>query len=246
MSRIRALRSTVSRRWRISPTLAIRAGNRLRDLVRHNLGLKFASLFIAVLLWMAVASAPKAEVSFDVPIEFHNVPEGIELTTAEVPRAQVRVRGSDQMVRQLSPAELHVALDLQPLRDAQPGDHTFELTPAEIRLPGSLEVVQITPTSLKINFDKRATKMVEVRPRVVGNFPPGFRITSVVVEPQQLEIVGAESRLRDIESATTDPIDASGVMGRQVFLATPHVVDAYVRFSRTAQVRVAVTTERTR
>jgi YbbR domain-containing protein len=109
-----------------------------------------------------------------------------------------------------------------------------------------VEVVQITPSSLRITFDKRATRQVEVRPRVVGNFPPGFRIGRVTVEPQQMEIVGAESRLRDIESATTDPIDASGVMGQQVFLATPHLADDNVRFTNPGPVRVSVTTERSR
>jgi YbbR domain-containing protein len=150
------------------------------------------------------------------------------------------------MVRQMTPADLHVALDLQTLRDTRPGDHTYELTAAQVATPANLEVVQITPSSLKINFDKRSTKIIEVRPRVIGDFPPGFRIASVAVEPQQLEIVGAESRLRNIDSATTDPIDASGVMGREVFLATPHVADENVRFSGSAQVRVSVTTERSR
>jgi YbbR domain-containing protein len=220
--------------------------SRISEAITRNLGLKIASLAISILLWMMVASAPKAELSFEVPIDFHNVPEGVELTTPGVPTARVRIRGGDQVLRQLSSSELHVALDLAPLQDTTPGDRTFELTPEQVQVPGSLEVVQILPSSLKINFDRRATKSVEVRPRVVGNFPPGFRIANVRVDPPQVEVVGAESRVRDIDSATTDPIDASGVMGTETFFAIPHVADDNVRFSRPTKVRVAVTTERSR
>src|SRR5436309_1459587 len=52
----------------------------LRKYVLHNFGLKLLSLVVAVLLWMAVTRDPMAEVALNVPIEFHNSPEHLEIS----------------------------------------------------------------------------------------------------------------------------------------------------------------------
>jgi hypothetical protein len=67
--------------------------NTFSQLFVHNLGLKVVSLSIAVLLWVAITSAPRAEIGFTVPIELLNIPDGFEINTDSSAQAQVRVRG---------------------------------------------------------------------------------------------------------------------------------------------------------
>ena len=68
----------------------------------HNFGIKLLSLALAVGLWLAVASDPSAEVAVDVPIVFRNIPENLEISSENVPRSQIRVRGPQRAVRHLA------------------------------------------------------------------------------------------------------------------------------------------------
>jgi len=44
---------------------------------------------------MVVARDPIAEVEMNVPIEFHNLPDNLEIDSASYTEAQVRVRGQN-------------------------------------------------------------------------------------------------------------------------------------------------------
>src|SRR6202165_94531 len=80
--------------------------------VLHNFGIKLLSLALAVGLWLAVTRDPVAEVAVEVPIEFRNIPENLEINTESVPRAEIRVRGPQRIVRRLQPAGIYAELEL--------------------------------------------------------------------------------------------------------------------------------------
>ncbi len=71
-------------------------GDFLRRYVFNNLGLKLISLALAVGLWLAVARDPVAEVAVEVAIEFHNIPQNLEISSENIPRAQIRLRGPER------------------------------------------------------------------------------------------------------------------------------------------------------
>ena len=73
-----------------------------RHYIWHNLGLKIVSIALATALWLAVAHDPVAEIAIQVPIEFRNVPENLEINAEYIPQAQLRLRGPEQsLVRRL-------------------------------------------------------------------------------------------------------------------------------------------------
>jgi YbbR domain-containing protein len=212
----------------------------LRRHILHNIGLKLLSLAIAVLLWMAVAREPKAEVAITVPIEFTNAPDDLEISSETIPQVQVRERGPANTVHVLGPAEVHAVIDL---RSASPGEHTYDLSPNKIRAPRDVETIQVIPSQFRISFDKRGNKKVPVKPRVIGASAPGFRLGDVKVEPEYVNIAGPEQRVNAVESVITDPVDASGVMGSATFSTHVYVSDPLVRLTSPSTVRVTVTTE---
>ena len=148
--------------------------------VLHNFGLKLLSLALAVALWLAVARDPVAEVAVDVPIEFHNIPENLEISSENIPRAQIRVRGPQRVVRRLQTSDVSADIELSAIK---PGERTFDLTTDQIHHPNELEVVQIIPSQFHLTFDARLTRQVPVHPRVVGTFAPGYSIERIVSEP---------------------------------------------------------------
>src|ERR1700680_5148864 len=100
--------------------------------VLHNLGLKLISLALAVGLWLAVGRDPVAEVAVDVPIEFHNIPENLEISSENIPRAQIRVRGPQRIVPRLQAADVSADIELSGMK---PGERTFDLTTDQIHQP---------------------------------------------------------------------------------------------------------------
>lgn len=213
----------------------------LRKYVLHNLGLKVFSLLFAVGLWLAVARDPVAEVALTVPIEFQHIPDTLEINSENIPAAQVRVRGPARLVHGLRPDEVHVAVDLT---GAKPGERTFDLTAQQVHQPRDLEVVQVVPSQFHISLDTTMTRTVEVRPRVTGNFASGLRLSRTIASPAVITISGPANRVRTVESATTDPIDASGVMTSQSFSTNVYVSDPLIQVVHPVPVHVTVIMEK--
>jgi hypothetical protein len=126
----------------------------LRRWVLHNFWLKVLSLVLATGLWLAISPDQEpAEVTLRVPIEFRHVPPQLEISTVTIPEAQVRVRGPERLIRELRPTDIHADLEL---KDAEPGEHTFDLTAQQIHVQRDLTVVQVVPVRVTVIMVKSA------------------------------------------------------------------------------------------
>jgi YbbR domain-containing protein len=206
----------------------------------HNIGLKVVSLLLAIGLWTLVARDPIAEVEMKVPIEFHNLPDNLEIDSASFTEAQIRVRGPERVIHRLQAADLHAEVDLA---SVQPGERTFDLTSRQVRVPQDLEVVQIIPGQFHLSFDNRETRTVEVRPRVTGNFASGMRVKQVIADPSSVMITGPRRRVEAVEDAVTDPVDISGAMTRASFVTQAFVPDPLIQIVHPTTIRVTVIME---
>lgn len=212
-----------------------------RKHIVHNAGLKIVSLIAAVLLWVAVTREPMAEVAFSVPVEFHNSPEHLEISTETIPQVQVRVRGPVREVRDLNVSDIHAVIDLE---QAKPGERTYDLNPKRIHVPDGVEVVQAVPSQMRLSFDASETRKIEVKPRVIGTFLSGYRIDRVSADPPTVTIIGPSKHVQSVEAAITDPVDASGVVGSATFVTHAYVSDPLVRLSDPNPIRVTVVTQK--
>ena len=207
----------------------------------QNFGLKLTSLVLAVGLWFVVARDPIAEVEMNVPIEFHNLPENLEIDSASFTQAQIRVRGPERVIHRLEVSDVHAGINLA---NVSPGERTFDLTPRQVHVPQDLEVVQVIPTQFQLSFDTRATRTVEVRARVTGTFATGMRVAQVIADPSSIMITGPRRRVEAVESATTDPVDVSGTMTRTWRLTQASVPDPLIQIVHPTPIRVTVIMER--
>jgi YbbR domain-containing protein len=214
----------------------------LHRYVLHNLGLKLISLALAVGVWLAVARDPVAEVAVDVAIEFHNIPQNMEISSENIPRAQIRLRGPERVVHGLRPSDVYAEIELSGLK---PGERTFDLTAQQIHEPAELEVVQVVPSQFHLTFDARLTRQVPVHPRVFGSFAPGYEIASIVADPSSVTISGPQKRVEAVEAAITDSVDASGTMDRATFVRHAYVSDPLVQVMNPNPVRLTVIMEKT-
>ena len=127
----------------------------LQRWVLHNFWLKILSLVLATGLWLAISPDQEpAEVTVRVPIEFRHVPPQLEISSVSVPEAQVRVRGSERIIRELRSTDIHADLEL---KNAEPGEHIFILTAQQIHLQRDLTVVQVVPVRVTVVMEKLAS-----------------------------------------------------------------------------------------
>ena len=206
--------------------------------VVHNFGLKLLSLAVAMGLWFMISRDEQpAEVAIRAPIVFQHVPQQLEISTESVPEAQIRVRGPERTIRQLKTNEVQAEIDLAGIGS---GERTFDLTSQQVRHPHDIEIKQIVPSQLHLAFDTRATRQVEIRPRVTGNFASGEQIVKVDTDPAQITITGPRRHVERIDAATTDPIDATGTLGSAVFTTNVYVSDPMVQVEQPGSIRVTV------
>src|SRR5215469_7179305 len=209
----------------------------LQRYVIANFGYKVVSLALAIGLWWAISHDSIAEVEVMVPIEFHNIPAILDISSVDISEVHVRVRGPERLIHEMRPQDIHVEVDLAGVKA---GERTFDLTARQVRRPRDLEVQQIVPSQVRLNFDTVLTKEVEVRPRVLGTFAPGFRIEKVLTEPSRISISGPKQRVEAVAAATTDPVDASGAITPSTFVTNAFVSDPLVQIVHPAPIRVTI------
>jgi YbbR domain-containing protein len=207
--------------------------------MRH-LGLKLVSLVLASMLWLAVAGEATVYRNLRVPLEFANVPEPLEMIGEPPSSVEVRVRGSSAILGGIDPGDVVAVLDL---RAAREGRRLFHILSDQVRVPFGVTVSQVSPGTIALQFERSGTRVVPVVPAIEGEPAAGYAVTGWQSNPAQVEIVGPESRLRDLTEATTEPVSGAGADTTVRVAVTVGVADSAVRLkeARTAHVTVAVT-----
>jgi len=210
--------------------------------VVHNFSFKLMSLIFATALWFMISRDDRpAELAVRAPIVFQNVPSELEISSESVPEALIRVRGPQRVIRQLRSNDVQAVLDLA---GSKAEARTFDLTAQQVDHPRDVSVVQVVPSQLRLSFDTRLSREVEVHPRVTGNFASGDQIVRIDADPPRITISGPRHHVEKIDAAITDPIDASGTLGSAVFTTNAYVADPLVQVAQGTSIRVTVVVEK--
>lgn len=205
----------------------------------RHIGLKLLSVAIAVLLWMVIAGEETVERGLRVPLELHQFPAGLELLGDVPTTADVRVRGASGTLSRVSPGDIVAVLDL---RGARAGERLFHLTPEQVRAPFGVEVVQVTPPTVAVAFEKTASRNIPIKPAIEGKPAAGYVVGKSTADPPTVEVVGPESAVRRVNEALTEPVSVAGAKGAVEETVTVGTLDPAVRVKtqRTATVTVQV------
>jgi YbbR domain-containing protein len=205
----------------------------------RHFGLKFLSIALAVAIWLIVGDQRSVERSVRVPLEFHNVPDGLELVANPPDSVEVRLRGPSSALGRLLPGEVVAVLDLQAART---GTRLFHLLADEVRVPYGVQVSQVNPSSVTLTFEQSMTKSVPVLPAVDGDPADGFHVGRISATPAVVAVVGPRSHVVDLKSATTEPVVISRARAAIVDRVTVGVADELVRLvtPQTATVTVEI------
>lgn len=205
----------------------------------RHIGLKAISVGLAVLLWLSVAGEETVERGLRVPLEFQQVPAGLELTGEPPTLVDVRVRGSSGALSRMSSADVVAVLDLH---TARPGQRLFPLTPDQVRVPFGIQVLQINPATVAMVFENSATRQVPIVPAVVGTPAPGYAVGAITSDPERVDAIGPESAVDRATEATTEPVSVAGAKDTVIDTVRVGFVDPALRLkgSQAGVVRVHV------
>jgi YbbR domain-containing protein len=209
----------------------------LRYFVTHNWYLKVISLALAAMLWALVATETSSEIGLEVPLEYRNIPPQLEITGDTTNVVQVRLRGSSNVIRDVSSKDVSTIIDMSKMR---PGDRIVPLSPQNVQAPFGAEVIRVNPSSVRFNLEKTMTKTVPVIATVLGQPSDGFEVGQVTIEPNKVQVEGPESRVMTLESIATVPIRLDRRQAQIEQTADLDVPDPQIRLSHPGPVNVQV------
>ena len=189
---------------------------RVRDILLQNLGLKIASLILALLLYAHVITDRPSEARITIPVTLVGLPDSLAFLGRPPDAVHVTVRGKLRDLIRLDLTRPRLSIDMA---TASPGPFLKAITAEDVMeraIPAELtKVVVVTevaePRNVELAIEPKVTKQVLVRARLVGEPLPGFAAEGeAAVEPDSARIEGAASLVARTDTLFTLPVDIAG------------------------------------
>jgi YbbR domain-containing protein len=190
--------------------------SRLRDYLFGNLGLKIASLVLALLLYAHVVTEQPRESVIQVPLTMAGLPDSLTVSGHPLERVGVKIRGRWKDLIRLGLTSPYLPLDLG---HATAGVYRTTITTDEVvqralspELSKSVVVTEVLePRTVQLSIEPKRVKRVPVVPSLQGSPAAGYRLAeATTVVPESVEVRGPRSAVDALDSLRTLPIDIAG------------------------------------
>jgi hypothetical protein len=208
------------------------------QLLTRNLLWKLVALAAAFAIWLDVANEPELATIVSVPVEYNHFPKDLEISSDIVETIDLEARGPSGQLRSLHDSRIAAIVDFASV--TVPGERTFTLTTAELKLPRGIELIRTIPAQVRFTFERRVTREVPVDVGFSGQLPAGFSMAGVEVNPPQLQIAGPESHVLGSGKLKSDPFNLTNVTSDTVQTLAVYAQESEVRILNAPQVRVKI------
>jgi len=172
-----------------------------------NIEIKIFSLFLAIILWVYVASGqnPIVENYIDVSLTVKNLEENLAIK--EIPdNISIGVKGPRDVLSNLSSNQIAGIIDLINITEA--GNYKLQI---ETEVPQRVKVTRIIPSEIKVEIDRILTEVMEVNYSLIGTPKKGYSLSGAPIFNQDsIKVTGAQSKL-DLVKQILCPIDISNI-----------------------------------
>ena len=140
--------SLIARLERLNSTKTATPGQRLRSLLLTNLKYRIAAAGLAAAIWSASMLGSRTTIkTVSVPVEFQNLPRGMEISRQSPLRVEVQLRGSPWIMDTLSGSGIVARLDLS---GATEGARQLRISPSRLNVPPGVVVEQVFPEAINV------------------------------------------------------------------------------------------------
>jgi len=183
----------------------------LRSWIFGNWPLKVTALGLAVVLYAGITlSESTRSWTGPVPIEVLNAPIGGALLDDPGVVERIEFRAADEIADGLTNDSFRASIDLSGVVP-RPGAEPIEVPVDVFPLDPRVRVVDYSPPGVTVRIDEVVSR---VMPVIIDHGPlaEGIEMGPIISEPNQVDVIGASSRLRNVRSVEGRfVVDASGI-----------------------------------
>lgn len=197
----------------------------VRGALVDHLPVKALALVLTLTVFLLVGSDEDREIAVQVGVSYV-LPEGKVMVSEPVDSVRVTIKGPWRRIKRFDEREIdRLTIDLSRVVAGE-----VPIPRDAVRLPSGLSLTSITPRSIRVAFEKRVDKEVEVVAALAGHTSHGFTVASdrLKIDPPRVVVRGAEGVIAALAQVRTQEIALAGrrqSFDAEVALLPPDGVD---------------------
>ncbi|MDZ7767337.1 MAG: diadenylate cyclase [Melioribacteraceae bacterium] len=185
-----------------------------RNLVTGYLGIKVFALFTAILLWLLFAFRVEIiQKTFEVPIEYRNIPDTLLLDSNRPSKAEVTLTGPE---RSFDTESENIVISLN-MANVKPGLQEVLITSNDINESTNISVEQINPQTLEIITYKLTPAILPVSISTIGKLKSALQLIELISEPKSVNVLIVKEKIGLIGKLKTESLDLNEISENGVF-----------------------------
>ncbi|EQC51881.1 YbbR-like domain-containing protein [Bacteriovorax sp. DB6_IX] len=174
--------------------------------------LKILSLITSVFLWFYVVNSEPITIKRVFEIDVIS-PVGLGVDKMSSQRVKVTLKGARAFLKEYKEDDLNISIDLSKRKLKKQRSIQYFIKDSDILLPFGVDVVQLEPERITINFDKLINKKIPIKSNIAGSLPPDLKLIHAKISPGSVSIEGPRSVMKTVGVTKTKLIDISGLTG---------------------------------
>lgn len=178
---------------------------------KHSL--KFISVFLSLFIWVYVLNSEKVKFEKTVNLEYI-LPVDMMFAQKPPPEVTFLIEGPRAFVRTVSEREDRLVIDLNRANPRRQSKFTVDINPAGLNLPFGMTVERVLPRRLNIRLERKASKIVPLKPIFSGQLPEKLSMVNVSLEPASVEVYGPRSVINKLKELPIKPVELDSLIGQ--------------------------------
>lgn len=174
--------------------------------------LKILSFFFGVSLWFYVLNSDPIEVEKSVAVEFLT-PAGFALKSLPPSDLKIKLKGSRTFVDHLFVQDEKVSIELTKEEVNQRNGTQVKFSEQNIPLPFGVEIVEVDPPLVKLEFDKQISRDIPVKINFTGSLPSELRMIKSSLDRKEFRVKGPRFLVSGLKSVLTAPVNLNALRG---------------------------------
>ncbi len=202
----------------------------MKNKLTHNIGLKLASVFFAVILWLVVTSVNNPTVSepyYNIPVKLVNTElitdsgQVYEVLDGTDVISKVTVRAPHSVISELKTENIIAVADVSELSSLD----TIAIKLSTDIYSNNISSITGSIDTVKLKIENKKSKALSLKSTVSGQVTSGYMVGDITPDQNLVRISGPESVVDQITKAVVD-VDVTGMTSDIVTNAEIKLYDA--------------------
>ncbi len=211
--------------------------NQFFNKILNKWPVKVCCLIIAICLYLFHQASLTDKRSFVLPVQLEE--EGGVIHIGDYTNnVTVTVRANTEQISSVHSSQLNAYVSLDGI--AKSGEYTL---PVRVKVADEIRVfdpfeIKVKPEYIKIRVENKDLKSIPIEPVVNGTPEHGYELTSVIVNPQFVEVTGPESIIKSTQKVYTEIVDITDTAKKESFTVNLRPLNKILTITKNTPVEV--------